>query len=101
MFKVTARDQGHYKGPSGAFVTYCNISCSYIISIFLHFHHPLRFSLEYLPDKSCYIVNMAISICLEAQDDCDITKVVLENALLPILPCNYDTGFKIPGKSYF
>ena len=26
-FKVTARDQGHYKGPSGAFVTYCNISC--------------------------------------------------------------------------
>ena len=28
MFKVTARDQGHYKVPSGAFVTYCNISCS-------------------------------------------------------------------------
>ena len=28
VFKVTARDQGHYKGPSGAFVTYCNISCS-------------------------------------------------------------------------
>ena len=26
-FKVTARDQGHYKGPSGAFVTFCNISC--------------------------------------------------------------------------
>ena len=25
--KVTARDQGHYKGLSGAFVTYCNISC--------------------------------------------------------------------------
>ena len=24
-FKVTARD--HYKGPLGAFVTYCNISC--------------------------------------------------------------------------
>ena len=22
MFKVTVRDQGHYKGPSGAFVTY-------------------------------------------------------------------------------
>ena len=27
VFKVTARDQGHYKGPWGAFVTYCNISC--------------------------------------------------------------------------
>ena len=32
VFKVTARDQGHYKGHSGAFVTYCNISCfSFII----------------------------------------------------------------------
>ena len=27
VFNITARDQGHYKGPSGAFVTYCNISC--------------------------------------------------------------------------
>ena len=27
VFKVTARDQGQYKGLSGAFVTYCNISC--------------------------------------------------------------------------
>ena len=27
VFKVTASDQGQYKGPSGAFVTYCNISC--------------------------------------------------------------------------
>ena len=27
VFKVTARDQDHYKGPLGAFVTYCNISC--------------------------------------------------------------------------
>ena len=26
VFKTIARDQGHYKGPSGAFVTYCNIS---------------------------------------------------------------------------
>ena len=31
VFKVTARDQGHYKGPSGAFVTYCNISCYFMI----------------------------------------------------------------------
>ena len=30
VFKVTARDQGHFKGPSGAFVTYCNISCFYL-----------------------------------------------------------------------
>ena len=31
VFKVTARDQGHYKGPSGAFVTYCNISCLFFL----------------------------------------------------------------------
>ena len=31
MFKVTARDQGHYKGPSGAYVTCCNISCLSIL----------------------------------------------------------------------
>ena len=30
VFKVTARDQGHYKGPSGAFVTYGNISCLHL-----------------------------------------------------------------------
>ena len=32
VFKVTARDQGHYKGPSGAFVTYCNISCFFFVT---------------------------------------------------------------------
>ena len=32
VFKVTARDQGHFKGPSGAFETYCNISCSFYLS---------------------------------------------------------------------
>ena len=34
VFKVTARDQGHYKGPSGIFVTYCNISCSTMLQIY-------------------------------------------------------------------
>ena len=33
VFKVTAGDQGQYKGPSGAFVTYCNISCFILTSI--------------------------------------------------------------------
>ena len=37
VFKVTARDQGHFKGPSGAFVTFCNISCSILFySILSH-----------------------------------------------------------------
>ena len=35
--KVTARDQGHYKGPSGAFVTYCNISCFFFFFFFFNF----------------------------------------------------------------
>ena len=34
MFKVTARDQGHFKGPSGAFVKYCNISCFFFFFFF-------------------------------------------------------------------
>ena len=37
MFKVTARDQGHYKGPSGAFVTYCNITYCNISCFFVFF----------------------------------------------------------------
>ena len=36
VFNVTAREQGHYKAPSGAFVTYCNISCS---NLFLLVHN--------------------------------------------------------------
>ena len=37
VFKVTTRDQGHYKGPSGAFVTYCNISCFFVFLFFFFF----------------------------------------------------------------
>ena len=33
VFKVTARDQGHYKGPLGVFVTYCNISCFFFLNV--------------------------------------------------------------------
>ena len=32
VFKVTPKAQGHYKGPSGAFVTYCNI---FVVVVFL------------------------------------------------------------------
>ena len=45
VFKVTARDQGHYKGPSGggAFVMYSNISC-----FFFCFFLPLSFYLYFV-----------------------------------------------------
>ena len=48
VFKVTARDQGHYKGPSGAFVTYCNISC------FIYFFYLLFYLLffKYMQNKN-------------------------------------------------
>ena len=39
VLKVTARDQCQYKGPSGAFVTHCNIS---FFSFFLFFFLPWR-----------------------------------------------------------
>ena len=42
MFKVTARDQGNYKGHSGAFVTYCNISCLFVFYFLLIFFWHLQ-----------------------------------------------------------
>ena len=56
--------------------------------------------MEDLPDKNSYIVNLELSICLEAGEPCDIKKVVLENILLPKLPCDYNTDFKFPGKIF-
>ena len=37
MFKVTARDQDQYKGPSEAFVTHCNISFFFFFFFLLLF----------------------------------------------------------------
>ena len=42
VFKVTARDQGHYKGPSGAFVTYCNISCFFVFFCFVSLSRTIK-----------------------------------------------------------
>ena len=42
VFKVTARDQGHYKGPSGAFVTYCNISCFILVLLVIIYFFTLN-----------------------------------------------------------
>ena len=41
VFKVTARDQGHYKGPSGAFVTY---SVTFLVYFYLSKKIRLDFS---------------------------------------------------------
>ena len=37
VFKVTVRDQGQYKGPSGAFVTNCAISCLFSVCVCVFF----------------------------------------------------------------
>ena len=79
VFKVTARDQGHYKGPSGAFVTYCNISCF----------------LRYL---ACHKVNL-LSKILSADDDGN-AKDQKNNQFLTFLYkstskcCHFDSGFR-------
>ena len=46
VFKVTARDQDHYKGPSGTFATYCNISCFFVPSPYIRFLFSLCFLLR-------------------------------------------------------
>ena len=53
VFKVTTRDQGHYKGPSGAFVTYCDIS---------------KGALQLYHEKRCFarrieMINISMQIC--------------------------------------
>ena len=44
VLKVTATNQGHYKGPSGAFVTYCNISVFFTVDniTFIYFRFALN-----------------------------------------------------------
>ena len=81
VFKVTARDQGHYKGHSGAFVTYCNISC-----LLLSFE-------EY--KARCF---MGI-LCL-AEDSHEISSLIFsekkknEKICKTVVCCSRDWGFK-------
>ena len=57
VFKVTARDQGHYKGPSGAFVTYCNIS-------FLIYTHVFIVSHSSKSEPFVYVSIITYSFCI-------------------------------------
>ena len=43
--------------------------------------------------KSMYFVNLNISMCLEANQKCDIIVQVLNGTLLPKGPCDWKTGF--------
>ena len=60
MFKVTARDQGHYKGPSGAFVTYCNFFF-FLLFFFLNFFLQLQKSPSQLHERKCFIVSGSLN----------------------------------------
>ena len=70
VFKVTARDQGHYKGPSGAFVTYCNISCFLMFAILPKTVFCLQFLLlkrppfSYMNSDPCFYFFFSQIICI-------------------------------------
>jgi hypothetical protein len=46
-----------------------------------------------------YIVNMNLSVCLEANAACQTNVQVLKNAVLPKLNCDWDADFIDPSKS--
>ena len=58
VFKVTSRDQGHYKGPSGAFVTYCNISCFFCFYC-IATYRCIRLTVPHLLGNSNKVLNTA------------------------------------------
>ena len=63
VVKVTARDQDHYKGPLGAFVTYCNISCFFSgFGFFVRIH---------ILESSKFFRNYSVMILLLGSADCN------------------------------
>ena len=74
--------------------------CVFVVVFMLSFYSPLSLfcsSFSYivieLTMKSQYFVSLNISICLEANQDCDIIVHVLSETLLPKGPCDWSTGF--------
>ena len=43
-------------------------------------------------------INLDLSVCLETTE-CMINRTVAENVRLPKPTCNWNTGYKIPGKN--
>lgn len=60
----------------------------------------LRYSIEDLSAARQYLANANLKICLEAGGPCEIDVDILDNVLLPQLPCDMNTGFEIQSK-YF
>ena len=77
VFKVTARDQGHYKGPLGAFFTYCNISFCFFKYLFsnifaLSFFVFIFFSpvcMTFLYQRLLLTANLLMYLCLRHISD--------------------------------
>lgn len=44
-----------------------------------------------------YVFDMTISIHLQANGPATYTAVILDDVLIPRVPCRHDSDFKIPG----
>ena len=51
------------------------------------------YNLENLELANQFIFNLGLKVCLEADSECEVQIVVLNNTLLTKLPCDMDTGF--------
>ena len=58
-----------------------------------------RFTIDKIELEHAYLMSMNVSVCTESQQPCEQNYVVLNNVLLPILQCEWDTGFSITSKS--
>ncbi|WAR05124.1 hypothetical protein MAR_020493 [Mya arenaria] len=56
----------------------------------------LSYVIDYLELSNVFLASLNVSICLEADRDCDVNSAILTDAILPIQPCHLDTPFKLP-----
>ncbi|KAK3612536.1 hypothetical protein CHS0354_024513, partial [Potamilus streckersoni] len=64
-------------------------------SIYLQGIIRLDYSIEDLPGKMEYLVNMNLSVCLEAKSACYLDAVIFDMAHLPKRICTWDQGYAI------
>jgi hypothetical protein len=58
-----------------------------------------RFTIHDLSSEKQYMLNMNISVCLEHDGACLVSVPIFKNTKLPKIGCDWNGGFKIPGKA--
>ncbi|XP_052806223.1 uncharacterized protein LOC128235441 [Mya arenaria] len=56
----------------------------------------LGYTIDYLELSNVFIASLNVSVCLEADSNCEVNFEVLSGTILPIQPCDLDTPYKIP-----